>query len=253
MNTTSSFLLVSVACTSALACQDSKPATTPVYTTNVTPAATPSPLYDFEVTRMDGTKTKLRAYEGKVLLLVNTASQCGLTPQYEGLQKLQDTYGDKGFTVLAFPANNFGQQEPGTNDEIAKFCKDKYAVTFPVFAKISVKGEDQAPLYKWLTKESGFAGEVGWNFQKYVVDRTGQLVARFDPRTKPQDAKLTEIIDAALNKTTPNKTAVASTTRPCSSTTSAALPGQGAANPQGLIAKSGLLIRMPPEISVPPE
>jgi glutathione peroxidase len=184
----------------AIPCQEPNPRRDSVPAQRAAAPVRQAPLYAFEVSRMDGTKTELGAYEGKVLLLVNTASKCGLTPQYSGLQELQDKYGGEGFTVLAFPANDFGQQEPGTDAEIAAFCKEEYAVTFPVFAKLSVKGEGQAPLYRWLTRESPFPGEVAWNFQKYLVDRTGKVVARFDPRTKPQDAKVVGAIEAALRQ-----------------------------------------------------
>src|SRR5262245_36435430 len=137
-----SFTLSTVTLGAAAPAQDSKPA----------PAAAaapqqPAPFYGFQVERADGTKQKLADWAGKVVLVVNTASKCGLTPQYAGLEKLHEAHAEKGFAVLAFPANDFGQQEPGTNDEIAKFCKDQYAVTFPVFAKISVKGDAKAPLY----------------------------------------------------------------------------------------------------------
>ena len=155
-------------------------------------------VHGFEIQRMDGKTAKLGEFAGKTVLIVNTASQCGLTPQYEGLQKLQETYGSKGFTVLAFPANDFGAQEPGSNDEIAKFCKDRYSVTFPVFAKLAVKGESQAPLYQYLTKKSPYPGDVTWNFQKYLVDGAGHVIARFDPKVKPSDPKVTKAIEAAL-------------------------------------------------------
>jgi len=191
--------------------QDDKPAGVPPIA--LRPVPTASPVYDFEVQRMDGSKTKLDAWRGKVLLLVNTASKCGLTPQYEGLQKLQETYGEKGFTVLAFPANDFGQQEPGSNQEIAAFCKDRFKITFPVFAKIAVKGEEQAPLYAWLTTKSPFPGEVQWNFQKYLVDRNGQVVARFDPRVKPGDAKVAAAIEAALAQPAAAQSAAAKPTK----------------------------------------
>lgn len=176
--------LLAAALVAPIAAQDSKP--------------TDAGVHGFAVKRMDGSSAKLAEFAGKTVLIVNTASQCGLTPQYEGLQKLQETYENKGFTVLAFPANDFGAQEPGTNDEIAKFCKDRYSVTFPVFAKISVKGDEMAPLYQYLTKSSPFPGDVTWNFQKYLVDGTGHVVARFDPRVKPGDAKVAKAIEAAL-------------------------------------------------------
>ena len=156
------------------------------------------PFYGFEVLKIDGSKTKLDAFRGKVCLVVNTASKCGLTPQYEALEALHLKYKDQGLVILGFPANNFGGQEPGTNEEIAVFCKEKYSVSFPMFAKISVKGDDQAPLYKYLTTESACKGEVKWNFQKYLVDRNGEVVAAFEPRTKPGDEKVKETIEKAL-------------------------------------------------------
>ena len=186
LRTLSAFLLVPILGT-VLSAQDSKPADLGIH--------------GFEVKRMDGSATKLAEFAGKVVLIVNTASQCGLTPQYEGLQKLQQAYESKGFTVLAFPANDFGQQEPGTNDEIAKFCKDRYSVTFPVLAKITVKGAGQAPLYEYLTKKSPFPGEISWNFEKYLVDGKGKVIARFDPRTKPSDPKVAKAIETALSST----------------------------------------------------
>ncbi|HET8720691.1 MAG TPA: glutathione peroxidase, partial [Nitrospira sp.] len=142
-------------------------------------------LYDFTMEDIDGKPVNLGAYKGKVLLLVNTASLCGNTPQYSDLERVYEQYHDQGFEVLAFPANNFGQQEPGTNAEIKGFCLTKYSVSFPLFSKISVKGSDKHPLYQYLTEQSPFPGEVEWNFQKYLVDRSGRVVARFHHRTKP--------------------------------------------------------------------
>ena len=134
-------------------------------------------------------------------MLVNVASKCGYTPQYEGMQKIYERYKDKGFTILGFPANNFGAQEPGTDEQIQEFCRINYGVTFPVFSKISVKGDDKHPLYKYLTeKESNpdFAGEIKWNFNKFLVGRDGRIVARFDSADKPEDAKVTQAIEHAL-------------------------------------------------------
>ena len=173
--------------------QESKPMAPPI----------PKDVHGFEVRRGDGSALELGEYRGKVLLLVNTASRCGLTPQYAGLEALHQTYAPKGLAVLAFPANDFGKQEPGTDPEIAAFCKQKYAVTFPVFAKVAVKGPEQIPLYRYLTEQSPFPGEVQWNFQKYLVDRTGHVIARFDPRTPPDDPKLKAAIEAALQTPAP--------------------------------------------------
>jgi glutathione peroxidase len=134
-------------------------------------------LYDHTVKDAKGREVKLEDYRGKVLLLVNVASKCGYTPQYDGLQKLYEQYKDRGFVILGFPANNFGGQEPGTDEQIQDFCRLNYGVTFPVFAKISVKGEDKHPLYRYLTEEAtnpGHAGEIKWNFNKFLVGRVGR-------------------------------------------------------------------------------
>jgi len=158
----------------------------------------PRTLHDFTLKTIDGRDQPLSAYQGKTVLVVNTASRCGFTPQYEGLEALYEKYRDRGFVVLGFPANNFMGQEPGTNEEIATFCRTKYDVTFPMFAKISVKGRDIAPLYAWLTKESGFDGAIGWNFTKFLVGPDGRVVARFDTRTDPQDPKLVAKLEETL-------------------------------------------------------
>ncbi|MBV6471649.1 MAG: Thiol-disulfide oxidoreductase ResA [Nitrospirae bacterium] len=147
-------------------------------------AKTPT-IYDFTLSDIDGKPVSLSQFKGKVLMLVNTASFCGNTPQYADLEKMYETYKDQGFEILAFPANNFGQQEPGTNEEIKGFCLTKYSVAFPLFSKISVKGSDKHPLYRYLTEQSPFPGEVEWNFQKYLVDRSGNVVARYHHGTKP--------------------------------------------------------------------
>lgn len=167
--------------------------------------ATAAPLaksiYDFEMENIDGKPVKLKKYKGNVLLVVNTASKCGYTPQYEGLQAIYDQYNAKGFYVLGFPANNFGGQEPGTEAEIKEFCTTKYKVTFPMFAKISVKGEDQDPLYKYLTsKETNpeFAGDITWNFNKFLIDRNGKIVARFTSKDTPQSEAVTQAIEKYL-------------------------------------------------------
>ena len=158
-------------------------------------------MYEFAMKDIDGKDVKLDAYKGKVVMIVNTASKCGLTPQYEGLQALYDKYKDKGFTILGFPANNFMGQEPGTEKEIKEFCTLKYKVTFPMFSKISVKGTDQHPFYTFLTnKESnpGMDGDITWNFEKFVADKNGKIIARFSPKTLPDDTKVTETIENAL-------------------------------------------------------
>lgn len=163
--------------------------------------AKPMSVHDFTLKDIDGKDVNLGSYKGKVLLIVNTASQCGYTPQYEGLQELYTKYKDKGLVVLAFPANEFGRQEPGTNAEIKEFCKSKYDVTFPVFGKIVVKGQGIHPLYAYLTgKESNpnFSGDIPWNFTKFLVDTNGKVIARFQPGDAPEGDKIVKAIEAAL-------------------------------------------------------
>lgn len=157
-------------------------------------------LYEFSLPDIDGTPRPLAGYKGQVLLLVNVASRCGSTPQYETMQKIYDTYKDRGFRILGFPANNFGSQEPGSNAEIKEFCMSKYAVTFDMFAKISVKGDDIHPLYRYLTTEAGVDGEIGWNFTKFLVDRQGNVVYRFSTKTDPLAPELTSKIEELLAK-----------------------------------------------------
>ena len=145
-------------------------------------AQDPAYMLDFKMKRIDGTEESLEKYKGKVIVMVNVASKCGFTTQYEGLERLHRTYKDEGVVILGFPANNFGNQEPGTNEEIAAFCKDTYDVTFPMFAKISVKGDDQHPLYKRLAaRPAPIGGDPKWNFTKFIVDQQGRVVARVDP------------------------------------------------------------------------
>jgi glutathione peroxidase len=177
-------------------------------------------LYDIPVKRIDGTPTKLDAYRGKVLLVVNVASKCGLTPQYTGLEELYQAKHAQGLEVLGFPANNFAGQEPGTDTEIASFCSTNYEVTFPLFSKISVKGADQHALYRKLTGahpelngadgfreklkgygiEPGAPGEVLWNFEKFLVSRDGTVVERFSPDMTAEDPRLVSAIDRELKK-----------------------------------------------------
>lgn len=148
---------------------------------------------------INGKPTSLKEYEGKVVLLVNVASKCGLTPQYEGLEALQQKYQSKGFTVLGVPSNDFGAQEPGTNEEIKEFCSTKYNVTFPLLDKIHVKGPDQHPLYAKLTgKDAAFPGDIEWNFGKFLIGKNGQVVKRFSPRTAPDAPELVESIEKQL-------------------------------------------------------
>ena len=154
-------------------------------------------IYGFTMNDIDGNPVSLSDFKGKVVLIVNVASKCGLTPQYEDLQALYDQYSIKGLVILAFPANNFLGQEPGTDQEIKTFCSKNYGVTFPVFSKISVKGKDMAPLYHFLTskEENGLLdSSVKWNFQKYLIDREGRLVTFFDPRTSVKEEKVQEAI-----------------------------------------------------------
>jgi glutathione peroxidase len=157
------------------------------------------PVLDTPVKDIDGKDTSLKAYKGKVVLIVNVASQCGLTPQYEALEGLQKKYEAKGFTVLGFPCNQFGGQEPGTNEEIKKFCSTKYSVTFPLFDKIEVNGPNRHPLYQTLAgKDSPFPGDIKWNFNKFLIGRDGKIAKRFEPKTKPDSTEVTEAIEAAL-------------------------------------------------------
>jgi len=145
-------------------------------------------LHDFKATGIDGTEVDLAAYDGEVVLVVNTASQCGLTPQYKGLQELQDEYAERGFTVLGFPCDQFGHQEPGDETEIQGFCERNFGVTFPMFSKIDVNGDNAHPLFKWLRSEKGgvLGDKVKWNFTKFLVGRDGQVIARYAPTTKPE-------------------------------------------------------------------
>ena len=158
-------------------------------------------IYDFTLNSIDGQPVPLANYKGKVVLLVNVASKCGNTPQYEGLEAMYRKYKDQGLVILGFPANNFGGQEPGTNQEIKQFCTRTYDVTFPMFAKISVKGADKAPLYQYLTDPaSSTGGDITWNFEKFLVDRSGKIVARFAPKTKPETPEVVSAVEATLNK-----------------------------------------------------
>lgn len=161
-------------------------------------SAAPS-VYDIPLKDIDQKPTSLKAYKGKVLLIVNVASQCGLTPQYQALEKLHKDYKGKGFTVLGFPCNDFGSQEPGTNEEIKQFCSSKYQVSFPMFDKLHVKGAEQHPLYAVLSgKTSPFPGDVKWNFGKFLIGKNGELLKRFEPRTTPDDPEVIKAIEAAL-------------------------------------------------------
>lgn len=158
-------------------------------------------VYDFSADTITGEPQSLSQYKGRVLLIVNSASRCGFTRQYAGLEELYEQYKDRGLVVLGFPANNFGGQEPGTNEQIQQFCSLRYHVTFPMFGKISVKGGDIHPLYVWLTAQSG--QPVSWNFNKFLIGRDGQLIAHFKSPVAPDSTELTDAVDAALNATVP--------------------------------------------------
>ncbi len=158
-----------------------------------------SSIYDFEATRIGGETVRLDRYRGQVLLIVNTASACGFTPQFGGLEELHQTYGDKGLAVLGFPCNQFGSQDPGSNDEIASFCQVNYGVSFPMMEKVDVNGSGAHPLYRWLTAEApGLLGSkaIKWNFTKFLVGKDGQVIRRYAPQDAP--AKLAKDIEAAL-------------------------------------------------------
>src|SRR5690606_3405279 len=146
--------------------------------------------HDFTAKTIRGEEKKLADYKGKVLLVVNVASECGLTPQYAGLEALNKKYREKGLSVLGFPANEFGGQEPGSNEEIARFCTTKYDVSFDMFAKVVVKGDGIHPLFAWLTKETG--GDIKWNFGKFLIGKDGQILARFEPTVEPSSSEITQ-------------------------------------------------------------
>lgn len=170
------------------------------------PTQTPAAL-DFEMETIDGEKVRLDKYHGDVILMVNVASKCGLTKQYKELQQLHKDYAGMGLSILGFPANNFGKQEPGSDEEIATFCEKNYGVEFDLFSKISVAGDDQAPLYAFLTSEKTnpkFAGQIGWNFEKFLVNRNGEVIARFAPRTKPSAEEVIKAIEDALAQPVPD-------------------------------------------------
>jgi glutathione peroxidase len=155
-------------------------------------------IYSFTMKSIDGKDVRLSRYKGDVLMIVNVASLCGNTPQYKNLEEIYKKYKSRGFKILAFPANNFAHQEPGTNKEIENFCDTKYHVTFDMFSKISVKGEDENPLYHYLTHDTDFKGDIGWNFAKFLVDRNGNVVARYDPKVFPDSKQVVEKIKELL-------------------------------------------------------
>ena len=158
-------------------------------------------IYDIPIRTLQGEPSSLAPHRGKALLLVNVASRCGLTPQYSGLQELQDRYGDRGFSVLGFPCNQFLEQEPGNAEEIARFCSVNYGVSFPLFEKIEVNGPDRHPLYELLTSATdaeGLGGDIQWNFEKFLVSPGGEVVARFRPKVEPQDPALVQAVESSL-------------------------------------------------------
>ncbi|MGV7230008.1 MAG: glutathione peroxidase [Nitrospirales bacterium] len=157
-----------------------------------------TPIYNFTMDDIDGKPRPLREFKGKVMMIVNTASFCGNTPQYADLQTLYERYRDQGFTILAFPANDFGKQEPGDNKEIAEFCYTKYSLEFPLFSKITVLGDQKHPLYRYLTEDTPFKGEIQWNFQKFLVDQQGAVIARYAPGQKPLTPQIVGDIEKAL-------------------------------------------------------
>ncbi|HZE26025.1 MAG TPA: glutathione peroxidase [Terriglobales bacterium] len=160
-------------------------------------------VYDFTLNSIDGQSASFGTYKGKVLLVVNVASRCGFTPQYSALQSVYEKYKDRGLVIVGVPANNFGAQEPGTNDEIKTFCTRKYNVQFPMMAKVSVKGSDITPLYQYLTDSSMHpktGGEIKWNFTKFLFDRNGNVVARFEPEVTPDSPQVVAAIEQALGK-----------------------------------------------------
>lgn len=162
-------------------------------------AAHAESIYDIKLKDIDGKDTTLAAYKGKVVLIVNVASRCGYTPQYKGLEATYEKFKGKGFVVLGFPCNQFGSQEPGTNEEIKQFCSSKYNVTFPLFDKIDVNGANRSPLYVTLAgKDSPFPGDIKWNFNKFLIGKDGKIVKRFDSKVAPESEELTKEIEAAL-------------------------------------------------------
>jgi glutathione peroxidase len=164
-------------------------------------AAQTKSIYDFTMKSIDGQQVSLGSYSGKVVLLVNVASKCGFTPQYAGLEALYTKYKDRGLVIVGIPANNFAQQEPGTDAEIKTFCSNKYNVTFPMMSKVSVLGDDKTPLYVFLTDKSAnpqIGGDIKWNFTKFLFDRNGKPVARFEPNVTPDSPQVTSAIEAAL-------------------------------------------------------
>jgi len=157
-------------------------------------------VHEFKMKSIDGKDVDMSEFEGKVLLIVNVASECGLTPQYKELQAIHEKYAEKGLVVVGFPCNQFGSQEPGSEKDIKKFCTENYKVTFPMMSKIDVNGDNQAPLYDFLKSHSDNKDKISWNFEKFLVGRNGEVIARFAPRTKPDDPEVLKMIEAELSK-----------------------------------------------------
>ena len=157
-------------------------------------------IYDITVKNMDGETVKLSDYKGKVLLIVNVASKCGYTPQYAGLEQIYEKYKEKGFEILAFPSNDFGEQEPGTNDEIRTFCESKYNVTFPLFDKVKVTGDNKCSLYERLTTNPDLSGDISWNFEKFLIDKNGDIIARYKSKVRPEGGDISSAIETELSK-----------------------------------------------------
>ena len=183
---------------------------TPVGTRSVAADPAPKSPLDFTVKNIDGKDVPLSKYKGQVVMIVNTASKCGFTPQYDDLEAIYEKYKSQGFVVLGFPSNDFGHQEPGTDSEIKTFCTSKHNVKFDMFSKIDVLGEGQAPLYSFLTgkdTDPKFAGKISWNFNKFLIDRNGNVIARFESVVKPTSAAVSIPLEAALKEDAPVKTA----------------------------------------------
>ena len=158
-------------------------------------------VFDYTLNTIDGRPAPLSAYKGKVVMLVNVASRCGFTPQYTALEAIYEKYKDRGFVIVGIPANNFGAQEPGTDQEIKTFCQSKYSVTFPMMSKVSVKGDDKTPLYQYLTDKAAnpkTGGDIQWNFTKFLVGPEGQIITRFEPKVTPDSPEVTAAIESAL-------------------------------------------------------
>jgi glutathione peroxidase len=197
---TTALLLLLIVCGAVVYAFTANPSkdNSPMASTPSSTSAAVTSIHEFTMNDIDGKPKKLDSYKGSVVLVVNVASKCGYTPQYEGLEKVYKQYKDKGFVVLGFPANNFMGQEPGTEAEIKQFCSSKYNVTFPMFSKISVKGSDMHPLYQYLTQNSAPTGDVKWNFGKFLVGKDGKVIARFDSGVKPDGEELTLAIEKAM-------------------------------------------------------